>query len=67
MHLAETRLSASLATVEFHSADQGTRMVFTEQVAFLDGHLDRGERIRGTELGLDRLSLLLQGGLRIGH
>ena len=42
-------------------------MVFTEQVAFLDGHQDRGERIRGTELGLDRLSLLLQGGLRIGH
>ena len=33
----DTLISASLATVEFHPAGAGTRLVFTEQAAFLDG------------------------------
>lgn len=33
----ETRVSVSLATVEFAPARGGTRLVFTEQGAFLDG------------------------------
>lgn len=63
MHVGDIRLSASLATVVFEASGTGTKMVFTEQIAFLDGHQDRTERIRGTELGLDRLVLELQGAL----
>ncbi|WP_408952469.1 SRPBCC family protein [Lysobacter sp. Hz 25] len=59
MHVGERHLSISLATVEFEAGGAGTRMRFTEQVVFLDGYQDREERIRGTELGLDRLALLL--------
>ena len=49
------RLSVSLVTVEFFPAKRGTRMVYTEQLAYLDGHEDRAERMRGTEEGFDRL------------
>jgi len=38
MHLDETRISVSLATVEFTPAGRGTRLIFTEQGAFLDGY-----------------------------
>ena len=48
MHLDETRISVSLATVEFKSEWQGTRLVFTEQGAFLDGNDAPAERERGT-------------------
>lgn len=61
MQRGETRLSASLVTVLFEPEGRGTRMVFTEQIAFLDGHEDPAERIRGTEEGLDRLRLELPG------
>jgi uncharacterized protein YndB with AHSA1/START domain len=54
------RLSVSLVTVEFFASERGTRMVYTEQLAYLDGHDDRAERVRGTEEGLDRLGLQLQ-------
>lgn len=63
--VGERRLSASLVTVQFEPSRAGTRMVFTEQVAFLDGYEDHGERIRGTKDGLDRLELELQGMLSI--
>ncbi|MBP2159596.1 MULTISPECIES: SRPBCC family protein [Asticcacaulis] len=56
-------LSASLVTVEFHADGDGTRLLLTEQLAYLDGHEDRDERRRGTEEGLDRLELDLQEGL----
>lgn len=52
-------LSVSLVTVEFFASRRGTRMVYTEQVAYLDGHEDRAQRLHGTEEGLDRLGLLL--------
>jgi uncharacterized protein YndB with AHSA1/START domain len=55
MLLGETRISASLATIEFRPRQGGTRMVYTEQVAFLDGYQDREERIRGTDEGFDNL------------
>jgi uncharacterized protein YndB with AHSA1/START domain len=56
MQLDGRRISASLATVEFHPhAAGGTRMAFTEQIAFLDGWQAREERLRGTEIGLDQL------------
>jgi uncharacterized protein YndB with AHSA1/START domain len=51
------RLSVSLVTVEFFASRSGTRMVYTEQLAYLDGHEDRDQRMRGTEEGMDRLAL----------
>ena len=52
-------LSVSLVTVEFTASPRGTRMVYTEQLAYLDGHEDRAQRIRGTEEGFDKLDLEL--------
>jgi len=49
------RLSASLVTVEFFATPRGTRMVYIEQLAYLDGHEDRALRLHGTEESLDRL------------
>jgi uncharacterized protein YndB with AHSA1/START domain len=55
MHLDETRISVSLATVELKPAGAGTRLIFTEQGAFLDGH-DRPQlREQGTGSLLDAL------------
>ncbi|WP_332680983.1 SRPBCC family protein [Bosea sp. (in: a-proteobacteria)] len=52
----DVRLSVSLATIEFHGGGAGTRLVFTEQAAFLDGH-DRPEaREQGSRIGFDRLA-----------
>lgn len=48
-------LSVSLVTVAFVASQRGTRMTYTEQFAYLDGHEDRAQRLRGTEEGLDRL------------
>ena len=48
MVLEETRISVSLATVEFTPVgDKGTRLVFTEQGAFLDGHESPARRAEG--------------------
>ncbi|MBX4902126.1 SRPBCC family protein [Rhizobium bangladeshense] len=60
MKLGESRISASLATVAFEAEAGGTRMVFTEQVVFLDGYADNGARLQGTEIGLDNLTLFLE-------
>jgi uncharacterized protein YndB with AHSA1/START domain len=57
MHVGDHRISVSLATVVFEPAEAGTRMIFTEQVVFLDGYADDGSRRRGTEDGIDRLAL----------
>ena len=60
MHVGDKRISASLATVQLEPGGRGTRMIFTEQVAFLDGYQDRADRIRGTNDSLDQLELELQ-------
>jgi uncharacterized protein YndB with AHSA1/START domain len=60
MRMDETRISVSLATVEFKPAGSGTRLSFTEQGAFLDGHDDPTERERGTRELLDALDAELQ-------
>jgi len=65
MHIDGTRISVSLATVEFKpSGSGGTQLVVTEQGAFLDGYDDAGSREAGTASLLDRLgaSLLQQAG-----
>ena len=51
MFLDDTKLSASIATVEFRPRSADTLMIYTEQIAFLNGHQDPDERIRGTEAG----------------
>lgn len=58
------RLSVSQVTVEFLPDPRGTRMVYTEQLAYLDGHEDRAQRLHGTQEGLDRLGLYLAGSTR---
>ncbi len=55
IRLDARRLSVSLVTVEFVASQRGTRMTYTEQLAYLDGHEDRALRLRGTEESLDRL------------
>lgn len=63
IQLDSRRLSVSLVTVQFEPSRAGTRMLMTEYIAYLDGHEDLEERIRGTKAGLDRLDLELQTAL----
>ncbi len=57
LRFGETRISVSLTTVELAPAGAGTRLTFTEKVAFLDGYddPDAREREEGTRIGLDNL------------
>jgi len=52
----------SLATIEFIADSAGTRMIFTEHGAFLDGIEDPAERENGTKVMLDALGAALQPG-----
>lgn len=61
MTVGDERISVSLVTLEFEPADGGTRLTFTEQGAFLDGHQHPADREAGTGIGLDRLETLLAG------
>jgi uncharacterized protein YndB with AHSA1/START domain len=60
MHLDKTRISVSLATVEFRPDGKGTRLTFTEQGAFLDGHDNVRQRELGTQALLDSLGRVLE-------
>ena len=60
MHLDETRISVSLATIELLAEGNGTRLIFTEQGAFLDGTDLPGERERGTRELLAALAAELE-------
>jgi uncharacterized protein YndB with AHSA1/START domain len=55
MHLDDTRISVSLATVEFKAAGVGTRLILTEQGAYLDGYDIPEGREQGTGQLLDKL------------
>jgi uncharacterized protein YndB with AHSA1/START domain len=55
MHLDDRKISVSLATIEFQPAGKGTKLVLTEQGAFLDGYDDSGSRERGTTGLMDAL------------
>jgi uncharacterized protein YndB with AHSA1/START domain len=59
MLVDDVRISVSLVTVTFQRDGAKTKMTFTEQVVFLDGHGDAEERREGTELGLTRLDAVL--------
>jgi uncharacterized protein YndB with AHSA1/START domain len=60
MHLDDKRISVSLATLELKPAGKGTRMILTEQGAYLDGFDDPGQRERGTIDLLDALGAELK-------
>jgi uncharacterized protein YndB with AHSA1/START domain len=60
MHLDDRKISVSLATFEIKTASAGTRLVMTEQGAFLDGYDDAGSRERGSNFLLDELGKSLQ-------
>jgi len=60
MHLDDQRISVSLATVELNPAGAGTRLVYTEQGAFLDGYDDAGAREHGTRELLEQLGRALE-------
>jgi uncharacterized protein YndB with AHSA1/START domain len=64
LSLDDMRISVSLATIEFISVDGGTRMLFTEHGAFLDGIEDPAERENGTKLMLDALGASLESPVR---
>ena len=59
MHLNDLHHSTSLATVELFPTSSGTRLLFTEQVAFLDGTESASSREHGTAIHLDRLTTYL--------
>ena len=50
----------SLGTTEFKPAGTGTRLVYTEQAVFLDGHDDAGSREQGMRGLFDNLAALLE-------
>ena len=56
----ETRVSVSLATIELLAEGDGTRLVMTEQGAFLDGHDTSATREHGTGELLDALGAFLR-------
>jgi uncharacterized protein YndB with AHSA1/START domain len=56
----ETRISISVTTVEFKEAATGTKLLYTEQGAFLDGEDRPEDREHGTKILLDALGEVLQ-------
>jgi uncharacterized protein YndB with AHSA1/START domain len=60
MTIGENRISASLATLQFKPAGNGTQLIFTEQGAFLDGLDTAGPREGGWKGLLDALGRALK-------
>lgn len=60
MHLDQRKISVSLATMELKREGAGTRLIVTEQGAFLDGYDDAGARERGTGQLLEALARSLR-------
>jgi uncharacterized protein YndB with AHSA1/START domain len=61
MHLDDTKISVSLATLEFKREGNGTRFVMHEDGAFLDGYDDAGGRERGSQGLVEQLGAYLRG------
>jgi len=59
MHVDESRMSVSVATVEFRHQEASTQLVLTEQGVFLDGHDTVAQREEGTRSFLESLASLL--------
>jgi len=67
MLLDGTRISVSIATAEFRPERDRTRLVYTEQSAFLDGHELLARREQGMGSLLDALGNWLQSNRSDGH
>ena len=61
MFADDSRISVSVATVEFHGSGGSTQLVITEQGVFLDGHDTAAQREEGTRSLLDSLAASLTG------
>ena len=59
MDMDETRISISVATVEFKADRDGTRLIYTEQGAYFDGHDKPEFREHGTKELLNSLAAYL--------
>jgi uncharacterized protein YndB with AHSA1/START domain len=59
MHRDQTRLSVSLASVQFEADGAGTRLTYTEHGAYLDGEDTPESREEGTRGLLDQLGVQL--------
>jgi len=62
MYWQGKKISVTLATVEFVQSQRGTKLILTENGAFLDGYDDAGSRERGTQSLVDNLGKFLAGG-----
>jgi uncharacterized protein YndB with AHSA1/START domain len=60
MKLDDVRISVSQTTIELKPSDSGTKLVFTEYGAFLDGYDDAASREHGSSWLLDKLGESLQ-------
>lgn len=59
MHIDGQLISCSLATWELRPDGTGTHVVLTEQGSFLNGYVDGGSRVEGTNFLLDALGASL--------
>ncbi|MNI13937.1 hypothetical protein D3C73_671860 [compost metagenome] len=55
------RISVSITTVELFKVEGGTKLIFTEQGAFFDGHDTPDIREHGTNIMLDTLGKVVEG------
>jgi len=62
LDMDETRISVSVTTVELVKLDGGTKLIFTEQGSFFDGHDTPEMREHGTKEMLNALGKMLEGG-----
>jgi uncharacterized protein YndB with AHSA1/START domain len=60
MHLDKQRISISLGTTEIKPNGAGSKLIYTEQGAYLDGYDDAGERERGTQELFNQLDAFLK-------
>ncbi len=63
LDMGDTRISVSVTTVEFTPMDAGTRLIFTEQGTYLDGHDTPEQREHGTKAMLNILGDVLRNEL----
>lgn len=60
MHMDDIRTSVSLATTEIKPHGSGSKLIYTEQGVFFDGHDSAAERERGTNELFEKLEASLK-------
>ena len=65
MYWQGKKISVTLATVEFVQSQRGTKLILTENGAYLDGYDDAGSRERGTLTLIDNLGKFARRRLRV--